>query len=104
VQPAYDKAPEPKPSIGGDKDRACDCRGPVAHGEGVDGGVEEDAPAHGHEAQLRDAGEQHAARAQDGDGDDGIARYVELVEDEEGEEEGRDEDGGVLYFGGGEAE
>lgn len=103
MEGAYQEPAEREPSVGGDEDRACGRRGPVAHGEGVDGGVEEDSPARGHETQLREAGEQHAAGAQDGDGDDGVAGDVELVGDEEGEEEGGDEDRDVLDFGGCEA-
>ena len=78
--------------------------GPLADGDGVDGRVEEDAPAGGHEADGGEAGEQVAAGFEDGDGDDGLGGVFCLDEDEEGEEEGGEDERRVDDFGGGHGE
>ena len=62
VKMPRDETAEGESEVCGDEDAACACWGPGEEREGVDGGVEEDGPADGHESDLSQASEEYSSR------------------------------------------
>ncbi|RFU72816.1 hypothetical protein TARUN_9439 [Trichoderma arundinaceum] len=93
VRPPDDEAAEGEADVCGDEDGAGGGWGGAADGEHEDGGVEEDAPAGGEEAELGEAGEEDAAGGEHGEGDDGLGGEAVLGGDEGDEGEEREDEG-----------
>ena len=68
-QPDEDRA-DGETAVCGEEQQAGGGGGPVPNCDGVDGRVEEDGPAGGHEAQGGEAGAEIPARFEDGEGED----------------------------------
>lgn len=103
VEVADDDAAEGEADVSGDEEDAGFGWGEGAGGDAVDGRVEEDGPAGGHEAYGGEAREEVAFVGEDGDRDDGVGGPVGFDEGEEGEAEEGEDYGGGGDVGGGEA-